>query len=127
VRFARSIITRYLLSAPAAIFLCVFANSWLGNLEPGAGSRSAGLTIVFSYLFASSLGLWVISDAQERGRSLPYDFGTFVFFAWGLLVPWYLFSTRGWRGLLVIGGFVLLYLAAAFLGNALGAMAESGG
>src|SRR6266516_2473697 len=52
-----------------------------------------------------------------RRRQLPYDFGSFVFFAWWALVPIYLFSTRGWRGIIPLGWFVLLYLAAALFGN----------
>ena len=55
--------------------------------------------------------------AQQRRRQLPYDFGSFVFFAWWALVPIYLFSTRGWRGIIPLGWFVLLYLAAALFGN----------
>ena len=59
------------------------------------------------------MALWVLADARQHQRSLPYDFGSFVFFAWPLVVPIYLFSTRGWRAFATLGFFLLLYLAAA--------------
>jgi hypothetical protein len=34
-----------------------------------------------------------------------------------LLVPIYLFITRGWRGIIPLGLFVLLYLAAALFSS----------
>ena len=63
-------------------------------------------------LFVSSMGLWLLADARQRNRRLPYDFGSFVFFAWVLVVPLYLFSTRGWRAFVTLGCFALLYLGA---------------
>ena len=74
-------------------------------------------TILASILLPGSVALWVVADAQHGRRSLPYDFGSFAFFAWWALVPIYLFSTRGWRGFIPIGWFILLYVAAAVLGS----------
>ena len=82
------------------------------------GVPSGSVVAVFaSMLFLSSMALWVLSDAMERRRRLPYDFGSFVFFASPLVVPIYLFSTRGWRALLTIGIFGVLYVVAMILGS----------
>jgi hypothetical protein len=78
---------------------------------------SAFAAILASFLLCGSIALWVLADAQQGRRSLPYDFGSFVFFAWWALVPIYLFSTRGWRGFIPLGWFMLLYVAAAVLGS----------
>lgn len=101
-------------SLPASIFYCIAASA----LHQGLGSPY-GLT-AFTALFAaaflpSSIALWVLADARQR--SVFYDFGSFIFFTWPVLVPIYLFSTRGWRGLIPLGWFVLLYLAAGVVGS----------
>jgi hypothetical protein len=85
------------------------------GLNKTLGTSSGGSTLVSvlaSLLSLSSLGLWVLSDARERERNLPYDFDSFVFFAWPVVVLTYLFSTRGWRAFATIGWFLLLYLIA---------------
>ena len=61
---------------------------------------------------------WLLADARKRNRKLPYDFDSFSYFAWPVILPVYLFQTRKWRAfltLLCIGAILLLYLAAAFL------------
>jgi hypothetical protein len=44
----------------------------------------------------------VIADARKRGRRLCYDFDSFVFFIWPIIVPVYLFQTRGVRAFLTL-------------------------
>ena len=68
--------------------------------------------------FAVSIILvsWVYADGQSRGKSLCYDFDTFVFFAWPLVVPYYLFQTRGARALLTMLYFGCLCVAAGVFG-----------
>ena len=58
------------------------------------------------------------ADAHKRGRKLPYDFDSVVYFAWPVIVPVYIFQTRGVRGFLTLlgfGGVCLLYVLAAFV------------
>jgi hypothetical protein len=107
---------RWLFSLPAAMFYCLA----IGVMHDRVGSPPgipAFVAILASFLLCGSIALWVLADAQRGRRSLPYDFGSFVFFAWWVLVPIYLFSTRGWRGLIPLGWFILLYLAAAVFGS----------
>ena len=55
-------------------------------------------------LFLSgSIALWVLADSRRRGQSLHYDAGSFIYFAWPVLAPIYLFSTRGWRAFAALG------------------------
>ena len=70
---------------------------------------------VASYLFATSIGLWVLADARRRGRALPYDYGAFVFFGWMVVVPLYLWWTRRWRGVIPLSLFAVLYALAVLL------------
>ena len=32
------------------------------------------------------ISLWVLADARRRGRSLCYDYGSFVYFAWFVII-----------------------------------------
>jgi hypothetical protein len=88
---------RWFFSLPAAVFYCLAA------LMPynGVGSPEgipASAAIFASFLLSGSIALWLLADAQQDCRLVPYDFDSFVFFAWWALVPIYLFKTRGWRG-----------------------------
>lgn len=47
------------------------------------------------------VALWVYIDRRARHLSLPFEFNTFVFFAWPLVLPYYLYKSRGARGFLV--------------------------
>jgi hypothetical protein len=104
---------RWLGSFPAGMFYCLviaMVHKGLGS-PPGRPALAANLA---SWFLSSCVALWVVADARKQRRELPYDFGTWVFFAWPFMAPIYLFYTRGWRGFATIGGFFLLYLAAVF-------------
>jgi hypothetical protein len=107
---------RRLFSLPAAMFYCL-ATLMLYDRMGSPQGVPAIAAILASFLFSGSIALWVLADVQHGRRPVPYDFGSFVFFAWWALVPIYLFSTRGWRGLVPLGWFILLYVAAAVLGS----------
>ena len=48
------------------------------------------------------LSAWILSDARHREKSLCYDYATFIFFAWPILVPIYLFQTRRSKAVLTL-------------------------
>jgi hypothetical protein len=103
---------RWLFSLPASMFYCLAASALFEGLaSPSGMARFAALLAEF--FLPSSIALWVLADARRRHRAVHYDFGTFVCFAWPVLVPIYLFSTRGWRAFTTLGWFLLLYVAAA--------------
>lgn len=66
--------------------------------------------MLWSLAFQLILACWIRVDRQERGFRVPYEFDAFVFFAWPLVVPYYLFKTRGGRGLLVAAGIGGLFI-----------------
>ena len=94
------------------MFYCLTASGMHG--VRGSSSGMTALAAALATLFlASSIALWVLADARQQRRPAPYDLSSFVFFAWPVLAPIYLFSTRGWRGFAPLGWFLLLYVAAA--------------
>jgi hypothetical protein len=56
---------------------------------------------------------WVGADARKRGRTLCYDYDSFVFFSSPFIVPVYLFQTRGIRAFVTLLCFAGICLVAA--------------
>lgn len=59
-------------------------------------SQNTGRLWLFtlSYIIA-----WSVEEDRKLKRfSAPFEFSAFVFFAWPVVVPYYLFKTRGWSG-----------------------------
>jgi hypothetical protein len=64
-------------------------------------------TLVFSLILA----WWVYADRGARGFQLPFEFEFFVFIAWPVAVPYYLYRRRGGPGLFLGIGVWGLYMA----------------
>jgi hypothetical protein len=66
--------------------------------------------LLWQLLSATIWVCWVRADRRGREFRAPFEFDAFVFFAWPIVVPYYLCQTRGWRGLLLVlamGGLVI--------------------
>jgi hypothetical protein len=88
------------------------------NLEP-TEPLFALYRLVLTVLFAT----WLIADARESGRARPtFDYGWFIVFGFVVYVPYYLFSTRRWRGLLILLGMLLIFILPPVLGALVAAM-----
>jgi hypothetical protein len=70
---------------------------------------------MWAFVFGVLVAWWVYSDRRARGIGMPYEFEAFVVFLWPIVLPYYLYRTRGWTGLLLGGGFWLLFLAPTIL------------
>ena len=89
----------------ALAFVLVSATAPDGELAMGADMAS---TVALPLIMAA----WVTADAHRRGRRLCYDYDSFVFFAWPVVVPVYLFQTRGVRAFITLACFAGIWLAA---------------
>ena len=69
-----------------------------------------GTTRPWGFFFGVLLAWWIHSDRRARGLGMPFEFDAFVVFLWPIAVPYYLYRTRGWFGLLLGGGIWMLYL-----------------
>jgi hypothetical protein len=77
--------------------------------------QSRGLwTIIFGLI----LTWWVYFDRGTRNFKLPFEFEYFVFFAWPIVIPYYLYRRLGGRGLLfglgIWGLYFVPFVVAAF-------------
>jgi len=72
-----------------------------------------GAQLASSVALSLVVASWVMADARKRGRRLCYDYDSFVYFAWPVVVPIYLFQTRGARAFLTLLCFAGIWLMAA--------------
>jgi hypothetical protein len=75
----------------------------------GLGAPEA-VELLWTFEFRIVLAWWVSVDRRIRGFRLPFEFDALVFFAWPFIVPYYLYRTRGRRGLFLVTGIYVLYL-----------------
>lgn len=67
-----------------------------------------GTELPWRFAFSLTLALYVRFDKRVRRFKVPFEFDAAVFFAWIVVVPYYLYRTRGRRGVLMaIGIFAL--------------------
>jgi hypothetical protein len=75
-----------------------------------------GSTNLFeNLLFASILTWWVRADRKERNFDASYEFDALLLFLWFVVLPYYLFRTRRFKGLLMTAGFFGLFMTPFFL------------
>ena len=74
--------------------------------------RGAGLPdgseLLLHYTFILFVARWVAVDRRSHRFDAPFEFYAFVFFAWLVVIPYYLYKTRGPRGLIRGLGFWIL-------------------
>lgn len=116
--------TRWLASAGKdLLFVWLFvavAAFWSATHGHSDKAPSAAVEWLCSIGFATCLTSWVMKDALQRRQQPCYDYDSFVFSAWMLIVPVYLFQSRGVKALITLGWFVLLVATAMFVGAAAG-------
>jgi hypothetical protein len=99
---------------------CAVAAYALHGFIGEPGGLAGVLALLAYYLLPASIALWIQTDAQTRGRRMPYDFDSLVFVFWPFVTPVYLFRTRGWRAFGPIGWFVLSQIAGLLFAVLLG-------
>jgi hypothetical protein len=65
-------------------------------------SEQADQLAVFAWGF--SIVYWIVRDARRRSRVPCHEFGFLVAAAFPISLVWYVFWTRGWRGISTLGG-----------------------
>lgn len=82
------------------------------------GISSEGFTGCTSIVFIWQMVSWMKKDAIQRNFSLPFDMGLFIYLASYIVVPIYLYKTRGFKRALYISVFFLVYSTfVLFLGS----------
>jgi hypothetical protein len=88
-------------AAPAfgfAMLLALAVPFWVIVTVKG-GEISDGSVNLYNAVLSLLVAWGVELDRIFLGGSAPFEYGAFMFFLWWALLPYYLFSTRRWRGL----------------------------
>ena len=96
--------------ALAAVFLVLHVSRVLYaaiDAAPHPGIRPACYVLLLTIVC-----FWLQKSAARNSMELPFDIGFFLFFAWWVVAPLYLFKIRGVRGMWALLVFAGTYLAA---------------
>ena len=83
-----------------------------GSVKAREGGAAMAAQVASGYALPFAIAWWVTVDARKRGRELCYDFDSFVYFAWPVAVPVYLFQTRGAWAFLTLLCFAGIWVTA---------------
>lgn len=84
-------------------------------------------TLLGNFAFALILTWWVRADRQDHNFSASYEFDALVLFLWFVVLPYYLYRTRRFKGLLMTAGFFGLFITPLFLEAFIRAWQKVGG
>ena len=108
----------HLFSTTGLLYILVVIGQFALSVYGTTGEREPTPTFSFIYAvgFMWIITSWLLTDSRKRGINLPYEMGMFLYIAWPIYMPYHLIKTRGARGLLVILGFLVVYIGAGLLG-----------
>jgi len=84
--------------------------------------EAGAMPLVRKLLFIWSIGWWIQKDSCTRRIGWPTDLGFFLSIAWPVVLFYHLFRTRRLKALLLIAGYLTIFLTAAIAGAVLGVL-----
>jgi hypothetical protein len=94
--------------APLLLFSVILAAVFVAYLAVGG---APDVQMIASFGWTLLLAMWVVADMRRRQGVPCFDFGFFCYVFLPLIVPAYCFWSRGWRGALMLGALVGLWIA----------------
>lgn len=96
----------------ALVALALLAASYEAIAYWHGGEGSERLVGVVGFAYVLLLALWIEEDSKGRPQIYrPFEHGQLAFLLWIPYLPYYLWRTRGARGMVMLCGFVALLLA----------------
>jgi hypothetical protein len=111
-------------SLPALLFaiFIIIANTANGLHYDLSIPPTGALDLVYAIGIFWGLSWWPINDSQKYGWKWHLDWGILLYVVGWLLVPFYLFKTRGRKAFLIILLFAGLYFGSHMFGLVSGAV-----
>jgi hypothetical protein len=101
------------ISIYGALGISALVATYDGWLSSHGLHLGAGVLFLHKLVLLGFLATWVVADTQQHGRNCPsLDHGSFVMFV-PFYLTYYLFSTRRWRGLLILAAMLSLFAVPA--------------
>ena len=114
-----------LLSSMPTFLLAIFifiANLAMGLHDGLSTQPSVFFNLVYVLGMFWGFNWWLINDSQKHKWNWFFSWGNFLYLAAWILVPLYLFKTRGTKAFLILLLFVGLYFVAYVTGIVSGAI-----
>jgi hypothetical protein len=93
----------------------------MNGMFAGLEREPLGGVTLFGYLMLFGLmGYWLDKDSRQHRISWVFDMGFFLYLAWPVIVPIYLFRTRRFKAIPIILGFLGIYIGAYAIGGVIG-------
>jgi hypothetical protein len=106
-----------ILSPTALLYLFVVIDQIAQGIYAGVEAEPPGAFTLMSWVaLLWIVGWWLRVDSRKRRVAWVHDMGLFLMMAWPFIMPYYLIKSRGARGLLIILGFVGVYIGATIIG-----------
>lgn len=98
------------------IFLVIFTQTVHGFYAIYEKSPPGAFVLIGYFLMFWLVGDWFMKDSKKNNVSWVFDMGFFLYLSWPLLIPFYLYKTRGFKSAAAVTlGFVLLYFGIFFI------------
>ena len=97
----------------ASVFLVHFLTGFYAGMGRGL-HQAAQLLMVL--VIPIGIVFWLHREMRLRGYKPAFDSGTFLFFGWPVVGPYYAFRLWGWNGFLLILFFIGLMVGGYFAG-----------
>ncbi len=107
------------ISIPTVFFIgfILLANIIMGLYAGFSMQRSAAFQLLYALIFWAALSWWFIDDSRNHGWKWLQSWGIFLYAAGWLVVPYYLFKTRGVKALLILLLLIGFYFGAYMIGG----------
>tara|TARA_R110002111_G_scaffold125391_1_gene189918 strand:+ start:328 stop:705 length:378 start_codon:yes stop_codon:yes gene_type:complete len=101
----------------AIVFLSIFMSFMEISLNVQGKEVSDQSQLTWDFVFLVLTIIWAWNDTKQSNvPHTTFDFGIWFYIFWPIMFPWYLIKTRGFEGLLMLLGFLFLWLGPWFFG-----------
>lgn len=99
------------------VALILIANIWISLFAVFDRTMSPAFNLLYFIAFTWVLGWWLLKeDNQKYKEKWIYELGILIYAVWMIVIPIYLFKTRGLKAFLTIFAFIGLYLGTFIIG-----------
>ena len=98
------------------VLLILVTNIWISLFSVFDRTMSPAFNLLYFIAFTWVLGWWLKEDNQKYKEKWIYELGILIYAVWVIVIPIYLFKTRGVKAFLTIFAFIGLYLGTFVIG-----------
>jgi hypothetical protein len=115
------------ITSPTALlyFFLVVTRIIAGIYTASGTEQPRAYLLLYPLSFLWILGLWLQKDSRKNGAPWVFDMGFFLYQAWLIIMPYYLYKTRGGKAYPPIFAFIGIYIGADLIGQAIYALFSS--